>query len=142
MNSLDIFNIDKDIDEIKMTSPLVWAYIGDAVFELYIRLYLLNRSNSKPSKLHHESIKIVSAKGQADLLEKIIEKLSEEEKNIIRRGRNSKPKTIAKNASVKEYLKATGLEALIGYLFLNQSFERLKEILEMIKTEISKKEKK
>lgn len=142
MNSLDIFNIDKDIDEIKMTAPLVWAYIGDAVFELYIRLYLLNRSCSKPSKLHHESVKIVSAKGQADLLEKIIEKLSEEEKNIIRRGRNSKPKTIAKNASVKEYLKATGLEALIGYLFLNKSFERLKEILGMIKTEISKKEKK
>lgn len=136
MNNLNIFNVNKNKDEIKLSSPLVWAYIGDAVFELYIRMYLVENMKANPGKLHHESIKIVSAKAQAKALEKIKEKLSEEEIEIIRRGRNSKPKTMAKHATVKEYLMATGLESLIGYLFLLKKFDRLNEILEYIKNEI------
>lgn len=118
-----------------MESPLVWAYVGDAVFELFIRIELLNKSKAKPNKLHFESIKMVSAKAQTHILEEIENILTDEEKDIVRKGRNSKPKTFAKNASVKEYLKATGFEALIGYLFLIKENERLDEILNYIKTE-------
>lgn len=136
MNNLEIFNINKNKEEIKLLSPLVWAYVGDAVFELYIRIYLIENLKGNPGKLHHESIRIVSAKAQANALEKIKEKLSKEEIEIIRRGRNSKPKTMAKHATVKEYLMATGLEALIGYLFLLKEYDRLNEILEYIKKQI------
>lgn len=118
-----------------MESPLVWAYIGDAVFELFIRVELLNTSKAKPNKLHFESIKMVSAKAQNNILEEIENILTDDEKDIVRKGRNAKPKTFAKNASVKEYLKATGFEALIGYLFLTKQNERLDEILNYIKRE-------
>lgn len=118
-----------------MESPLVWAYVGDAVFELFIRIELLNKSKAKPNKLHFESIKMVSAKAQTHILEEIENILTDEEKDIVRKGRNSKPKTFAKNASVKEYLKATGFEALIGYLFLIKENERLDEILNYVKIE-------
>lgn len=139
---MEIFNIEKEEKDIKQASPLVWAYIGDAVFELFVRTELINIKNAKPNKLHLESIKIVSAKAQKEILEKIYECLTEEEKEIVRKGRNVKPKTMSKNASVSEYIYATGFEALIGYLYLNKEDERLEEIFEIIKKEvILKKEK-
>ena len=110
-------------------SPLTWAYVGDAVYELYIRNYLVNTTNLKPHKLHIESIKYVKAKSQANILEKLDNYLTEEEKEIVRRGRNTKNHHIPKNADVNDYMYSTAFEALIGYLYLTQNNERLNEIL-------------
>lgn len=127
---MDIFNREKDFDDVKMLSPLVWAYVGDSVYELYVRIHLTNTSNAKPHKLHLESIKYVKAKAQADMIEKLKDTLTEEELDIIRRGRNTENHHVAKNASVADYSLSTGFEALIGYLYLTKQDERLKEILD------------
>ena len=126
---MEFIKREKDILDVKMLSPLVWAYIGDSVYELFIRTKLVNSSNAKPHKLHIESIKYVKAKAQADILSKIENKLTEEEKDIIRRGRNTENHHVAKNSNVADYSKATAFEALIGYLYLSKQDERLKEIL-------------
>ena len=128
---MEFIEIEKDIQDIKMLSPLVWAYVGDSVYELFIRTYLVNNSNAKPHKLHIEAIKYVKAKSQADILKKIDDKLTEEEKDIVRRGRNTENHHIAKNAEIADYAKSTGFEALIGYLYLTKQEERLKEILNL-----------
>lgn len=128
---MDIFDIKKDFDDIKMLSPLVWAYVGDSVYELFIRTHLVNYSNAKPHKLHIESIKYVKAKAQADILKKISDKLTEEEKDIVRRGRNTENHHVAKNAEIADYTQSTAFEALIGYLYLTKQEERLKEILSL-----------
>ena len=94
---MEFIKREKDILDVKMLSPLVWAYIGDSVYELFIRTKLVNSSNAKPHKLHIESIKYVKAKAQADILSKIENKLTEEEKDIIRRGRNTENHHVAKN---------------------------------------------
>ena len=119
---------ERNVNEM---SPLTWAYIGDAVFELYIREKLVQTTKLKPHKLHIESIKHVKAKAQADKLKKIEEKLTEEEKEIVRRSRNAKNHHLPKNAEVNEYMYSTAFEGLIGYLYLNGNKERLKEILEL-----------
>lgn len=126
---MEFIDREKDIQDAKMLSPLVWAYVGDAVYELFIRTMLTNNSNAKPHKLHIESIKYVKAKSQADILKKIDEKLTEEEKGIVRRGRNTENHHVAKNANVADYAQSTAFEALIGYLYLTKQDERLKEIL-------------
>lgn len=128
---LEFIEIEKDIQDIKMLSPLVWAYVGDSVYELFIRTHLINNSNAKPHKLHIEAIRFVKAKAQADILKKIDDKLSEEEKDIVRRGRNTENHHIAKNAELADYTQSTGFEALIGYLYLTKQDERLKEILNL-----------
>ncbi|MBR3697352.1 MAG: Mini-ribonuclease 3 [Clostridia bacterium] len=114
-----------------MLSPLVWAYVGDSVYELFIRSILINNSNAKPHKLHLESIKYVKAKAQAETLDRIYENLTSNEKDIVRRGRNSENHHIAKNANVADYSHSTAFEALIGYLYLTFQDERLDEILNM-----------
>ena len=121
----------KDIADVNQLSPLVWAYIGDSIYEIFIRTNLVNNSNAKPHRLHIETIKYVKAKAQADTLNKIKENLTEKEKEIVRRGRNAENHHVAKNASVAEYSHATAFEALIGYLYLTKQDERLKEILNM-----------
>ncbi len=128
---MDIFNREKDLSEVKMLNPLVWAYVGDSVYELYIRIHLTNTSNAKPHKLHMESINYVKAKAQADILDKIEDKLTEEERDIVRRGRNTENHHVAKNADPADYTKATSFEALIGYLYLTKQDERLDDILKM-----------
>ena len=128
---MDIFNREKEFDEVKMLNPLVWAYIGDSVYELYVRIHLTNTSNAKPHKLHMESIKYVKAKAQADILDKIESNLTEEELDIVRRGRNTENHHVAKNADPADYTKATSFEALLGYLYLTKQDERLDEILKM-----------
>ena len=128
---MDLFDRKKEIQDINMLSPLVWAYIGDSVYELFIRVNLTNNSNAKPHKLHLESIKYVKAKAQAKTLQKILDNLTEEEKDIIRRGRNTENHHVAKNANVADYAQSTGFEALIGYLYLSKQDERLYEILNM-----------
>ena len=121
----------KTEQELKLISPLTWAYIGDAVYELYIRNYLVNITNLKPHKLHIETTKYVKAKAQADILKQIEYQLTEEEKDIVRRGRNTQTHSAPKNANPKDYMYATAFEALIGYLYLSKQDTRLKEILNM-----------
>ena len=128
---MEVFDIEKEYDDIKMLSPLVWAYVGDSVYELFIRTHLINYSNAKPHKLHLESIKYVKAKAQADILKKIFDNLTEEEKDIVRRGRNTENHHVAKNANIADYTQSTAFEALIGYLYLSKQEKRLKEILNM-----------
>ena len=82
---MEFIKREKDIQDAKLLSPLVWAYIGDSVYELFIRTKLVNNSNAKPHKLHIESIKYVKAKAQAEILKKISSKLTEEESDIVRR---------------------------------------------------------
>lgn len=118
--------LDKKINEL---SPLTWAYVGDAVYELYIRENLVNTSKSKPHKLHIESIKYVKASAQAKILKIIEEELTEEEKQIVKRARNTKSHHLPKNAEVNEYMYSTAFEGLIGYLYLTKKEERLQEIL-------------
>lgn len=122
---------EKDIQNAKLLSPLVWAYVGDSVYELFIRTNLVNKSNAKPHKLHIESIKYVKAKAQANILKKIIDNLTEEEKDIVRRGRNTENHHVAKNSNVADYAQSTAFEALIGYLYLTKQDERLEEILKL-----------
>ena len=118
--------------EVNLLSPLTWAYIGDCVYELYIRTKLVNETNLKPHKLHIETIKYVKAQAQAEQLRRIQESLTEEEKDIVRRGRNAQNHHLPKNCNVEDYSYATAFEALIGYLFLTEQKDRLKEILEML----------
>ena len=127
---MEFIDRKKDIKDVDMLSPLVWAYVGDAVYELYIRTHLINNSNAKPHKLHVESIKYVKAKAQADILKKLQDILTDEEKEIVRRGRNTENHHVAKNANVADYAQSTAFEALIGYLYLSKNDDRLKEILD------------
>lgn len=120
---------DKNETEINTMSPLIWAYIGDAVYELYIRENLIKQTNLKPHKLHLESIKYVKASEQAKILKEIVEELTEDEKEIVRRARNTKNHHIPKNAEIEDYMYATAYEGLIGYLYLTKQEERLEEIM-------------
>lgn len=119
--------LERRINEL---SPLTWAYIGDAVYELYIRENLANNTKLKPHKLHIESIKYVKASAQAGILKNLEEELTEKEKEIVRRGRNTKSHHLPKNAEVNDYMYSTAFEGLIGYLYLTKQEKRLKEILE------------
>ena len=123
--------IDREKEEVDLMSPLTWAYIGDAVYELYVRNKLINESNLKPHKLHIEAIKYVKAKSQAEKLNEIYDKLTDAEKDIVRRGRNTQNHHLPKNANVQEYMYSTAFEALIGYLYLTKQHERLKNILNL-----------
>ncbi len=129
---VELINREKSEMNINMLSPLTWAYVGDAVYELYIRTKLVNNTNLKPHKLHIESIKFVKAKSQANTLKRIEEFLTDEEKDIVRRGRNAENHHIPKNAEPADYMYSTAFEALIGYLYLTKRDERLKEIFEKI----------
>ncbi len=126
----NIIERKKDTEEVNTMSPLNWAYIGDNVFELYIRMKLINNTRLKPHNLHIEAVKHVKASSQARLLKEIEPKLTEEEKEIVRRGRNAQNHHVPKNSTVEEYSHATAFEALIGYLYLTKQDDRLKEILE------------
>jgi ribonuclease-3 family protein len=111
---------------------LTLAYIGDGVYELFVRRRMLENEGIKAHNLHRQAIKRVNAQAQANLLKKLKDELNEEEKAIARRGRNAKSGQIPKNANVGEYRLATGLEALVGYLFLKGQWERIEELLARI----------
>ncbi len=127
----DIFKEWKDGD-VRALHPLKLAYIGDAVYEVYIRRYLLESSREKMHIIHRKSTKFVSAKAQADIVHSLDDFLTDEEKSVIRRGRNTKSHSVPKNAAVSDYKYATGFEALIGYLYLKGKKERIDEIIEKI----------
>ncbi len=130
MNIEEFIPIKKDESEINQMSPLVWAYVGDCVYELYIRTYLVDNTSLKPHKLHIESIKYVKAGAQAKFLEEFFENLTEDEKSIVRRGRNANNHHLPKNSNVQEYMYSTAFEGLIGYLYLCKKYARVKEIIE------------
>ena len=117
------FNL-KEVD-IRTYSPLALAYIGDGVFDLIIRTIVVGRGNTRANKLHCRTSHIVKAHTQAMLAEKLLPYLTEEENSVYRRGINAHSPTMAKNATVADYRKATGLEALVGYLYLTEQFERI-----------------
>lgn len=125
----EFIKIEKEETDINLMSPLTWAYVGDCVYELYIRTKLVNETNLKPHKMHIEAIKYVKAKSQAELLQQIYDELTDDEKDIVRRGRNAENHHLPKNSNVQEYMYATAFEALIGYLYLTKQNKRLKEIL-------------
>ena len=113
---------------------LALAYLGDAIYEIYIREYLLNKNIIKVKELQEEAIKYVSAKSQSEFLKKIIENnfLNEEEIAIIKRARNHKSHKAPKGTNIITYKNSTGLEALIGYLHLNKKRNRIEEIMKYI----------
>lgn len=127
-----MFEINKSEDEINMMNPLIWAYIGDSVYEVYIKQKLIEETEYKPNKLHLLTSTRVNAKSQANTLDKLEEILTDEEKEIVRRGRNAKNYHLPKNTSIEEYAKATAFEGLLGYLYLTKKNARLKEILEYL----------
>lgn len=128
----------KNID-VNSYHPLVLAYIGDAVYEVYIRDMLIERKKISVHMLHVKSILYVKAAAQATVLHEMLDELNEDETDIVRRGRNAKSGTIPKNAKVVDYKYATAFEALIGYLHLTKQYDRLNEVMEKAVTIIDRK---
>ena len=130
----DIFEIIKqnmdlsDIDTVNY-SPLTFAFIGDAVYEVVIRTMIVDEANRSANDLHKESSNYVKASTQAKLSEILMDDFDEDELAVFKRGRNAKINTKAKNASLSEYKKATGFEAVIGYLYLEGKTERMIELI-------------
>ena len=124
--------------DIRPYSPLTLAYIGDAIYELVIRTILVEKGNAQVNKLHQRASKLVKASAQSEIIEKLKPYLTEEEMGIFKRGRNAKSFTMAKNASMSDYRRATGFEALMGYLYLTEQWDRM---LELIKIGITEGEK-
>lgn len=118
-----------EISKVEAMSPLTWAYVGDSIYEAYIRTYLVETTNLKPHKLHIKAIKYVKAKAQAEILKKIYDSLTEKEQEIVRRARNTQNHHVAKNADPADYMYSTAFEGLIGYLYLSNQKERLEDIL-------------
>lgn len=122
------FSIDVPPNQM---SPLSLAYIGDAVFEVYIRSYIMKDVNMPVSKLHKAATRYVKATAQANIIKNISGSFTDEEMSVYKRGRNAHSYTSAKNADIVDYRMATGLEALIGYLYIKKETKRLEEIIEM-----------
>lgn len=112
-------------------SPLALAYIGDGVYEIFIRTYVMNKGNAPVNKLHKASRELVKASTQAKLYYAIEDILTEEEKAVLRRGRNAKSYSSPKNGDIGDYRHATGVEALIGYLYIDGQVERIKELIDL-----------
>ena len=110
-------------------SPLALAYIGDAVYELAIRTLVMNRGNMQVNKMHKKSASLVKAQTQAELIKILEPELTPLEHAAYKRGRNAKSVTMAKHATMKDYRMATGFEALMGYLYLTEQFDRMAELL-------------
>lgn len=129
---LDDFKVREfSSSEARRLNPLQLALIGDAIYEVYIRNYILaNNTELSAHKIHIRAIGYVKAKSQSTIIHSIEEFLTEDELYIYKRGRNTKSATVPKNADVRDYRNATGFEALIGYLYLSGNKERLKYILE------------
>lgn len=119
------------MEKLNEYSPLVLAYIGDAVFELFVREMLVSKGNKPVDKLHKAATSYVSAAAQSESFKQIEQKLTDSEMQIFKRGRNTKS-TVPKNADMSQYRAATGLESLIGYIYLTGNIARLKEIMSLI----------
>lgn len=111
--------------DVRVYSPLTLAYIGDCIYDLIIRTVVVERGNRPAARLHKETVRYVKAAAQAAMADALQDEFKEEEQAVYRRGRNSKPHTMAKNASPVDYKKATGLEAVFGWLYLKDDMERI-----------------
>lgn len=111
---------------------LALAYMGDCVYEIKVREHLMKQANMPVNMLHRKAKGYVSAAAQSAFADKILPLLTEDEENIFKRGRNAKPHTTPKNMTLSDYKKATGLEALFGYLYLSEKQERIDEFMEII----------
>lgn len=138
INAADKGNLLADIraafpgkqQDVRAYSPLTLAYVGDAVYDLIIRTVVVERANRPANQLHRITVQYVSAGAQAKIVQALMDSFTEEEQAVYRRGHNSKPHTMAKNASAGDYLKATGFEAVLGYLYLQ---DRMDRVLELVK---------
>ena len=115
--------------DIRTVSSLTLAFLGDAVYSLIVRSAVAGEKNRSPKEFHRRMAELVNAKAQAKAAERLSSLLTEEEADVYRRGRNANPSTTAKHASVGEYRKATGVEALVGYLYLTDQTARLMELM-------------
>lgn len=121
------------INEAKQLNPLVLAFVGDAIYEVFIRTCLVEKNrNISAHKLHIKAISFVKAHSQSEFMKRLEGILNEEEHAIFKRGRNAKSGTVPKNADVQEYRMATGFEALIGFLYITEQVDRLNELLKII----------
>lgn len=117
--------------DLRTLSPLTLAFVGDCVYDLILRTVIVERHNASPNQLHREKSRLAKAPSQAEMAEALQEELTQEELAVYRRGRNAKSHTTAKNASVLDYRKATGLEALYGWLYLSGQEERLLQLIRL-----------
>lgn len=128
-NLFDFFTkISKE--SVRQLSPVTLAFVGDAVYSLYVREREVLRSDDKLNELQKRTTAAVSAKGQSELLLRLEGKFTPEEEEIFHRGRNAKKSTKAKNASVIDYNRSTGFEAVLGYLYLSGQYDRISQLLE------------
>ena len=137
----DYINKNKDIisvDGSKDRNSLVFAFVGDALFSLFVRTHLAKISTAKAGVLHTEATKFVRASYQKKLIDILHDGLSEEEKHIVTTSRNAKTNNVAKNSNLEEYKKSTSFEALLGYLYMTHQNERLFQILDLCRIEIEK----
>ena len=123
--------------DLRTYSPLTLAYIGDAIYDLIIRTLIVKQGNSRPEKMHKRASALVKASAQAEMIERLLPMLTEEEHAIYKRGRSAKSYTMAKNATMLDYRKATGFEALMGYLYLKEDMSRL---IDLVKAGLDKGE--
>ena len=126
---LECFEIPRQ--DIRTYSPLTLAYIGDGIYDLVIRSLVVGRGNTSANRLHKKTSSLVKAKAQSDMIEALLPELTAEEEAVYRRGRNAKSPTMAKNASMSDYRRATGFEALMGYLYLQEDLGRLVELVKL-----------
>lgn len=141
----DLFNIIKEKMELKDInivdySPLTMAYIGDGIYEIVIRTIIVDQANRQVNKIHKASADLVKAGTQAQLIHLIMDRLTEEEVAIYKRGRNAKAITRAKNASMSDYRTATGFEALMGWLYLTNQSDRMMDLIKEALDLLEKKE--
>ena len=117
--------------DIRTYSPLALAYIGDGIYELYIRTILIKQGNCQAHKLHKRASRLVKAQAQSDMIEFLEPVFTEDEEAVYKRGRNAKSYTTAKNATTVEYRRATGFEAVMGYLYLTEQYCRMVDLIKI-----------
>ena len=125
----DLFHLEDQ--DLRSYSPLTLAYIGDGVYELIIRTILVKKGNCPVNRLHKKASSLVKAGAQSAIMEVIEKELTEEELSVYRRGRNAHSPTMAKHATMADYRRATGFEALMGYLYLKEDYTRMLTLVHM-----------
>ena len=129
MQLKELFHLEDQ--DLRSYSPLTLAYIGDGVYELIIRTILVKKGNCPVKRLHKKASSLVKAGAQSAIMEVIEEKLTPEELSVYRRGRNAHSPTMAKHATMADYRRATGFEALMGYLYLKEDYTRMLTLVRM-----------
>lgn len=129
INSYILGKFGIKMNDIHSYSPLTLAYIGDGIYDLVIRSMVVGEGNTHVNDLHCHTSQIVKAHAQSEMIGELMPELTEEELAVYKRGRNAKSATMAKNATVGDYRRATGFEALIGYLYLEDKVERMMDLI-------------